>query len=431
MKSAAAVLAPQMIQWSPQSVRALDMATRAVSYASGIAEFGSAIQNGREVIVAVSQRSAFIRSVSVPNVGKDEVAKVLRLKLGPVLPLNPTEYVFGFRLANDAKTGAKTAVVGAVKLDAVRRIQREAKEQGLRVRSVVPLAFGSWLAAKAHSLTDCAVVQAGNETLTIDLVEGGELRYSRSVPLPETSGEILDEISRTFRVAEIKPSRVLALASREVEADLHDAREALEYLADAHAIERSLFTLELPEVTAARESKAKGRSMYLALTALAFAATLGGISGQRYSHDLASQADLKAKTLKQLSVATAARTAADLAEKQSAAMKSIVDTAFKPKQRFTDVITELGLPLGKDTWLTGISLERGKPIVLRGISIDGKSVAAYAADLNKNPRLRGMKVSFANSSMIEKKPVVQFSITGHVVGNFPIDIERKAGGPHS
>src|ERR1051325_9055527 len=93
-------LHPLVVEWSPKHVRIYNPATRRVTTGISIAEAleGAA---GREVVIAVSQRSALVRSLFVPSVSRNEAAKILDFKVGDLLPIPSGDCVYGFRLGRE------------------------------------------------------------------------------------------------------------------------------------------------------------------------------------------------------------------------------------------------------------------------------------------------------------------------------------------
>lgn len=417
-------MGPLLVTWSPGRVSVLDPATRELREGVTLADCLGSSQSGREAVVAVSQRSAFVRTVPVPALSRDEIEKVLAFKLAPLLPLGPAETVHGFRLARghgrEAKGEGRTAVVGAIKTESLRKIHQEAAAAGLRLRAVVPLAFGSWLAANAKMLTDGAVVETSGAALNVDVVSGGELCYSRSVALPETPEEIEEEIATTFCIAKVEPGRVLSAASPEIRSDQFDPRRPVEYLADPRVIDRLLFSLELPEVRRSRQAKARNRTAQRALVAAIVAVLFGGFALSRRDAAETKASDAEAHQQVLLHRQTALEKKAEARSAQYEQAAKTLSVAFAPAQSFTDVLTVLGTAPASGLWLTGLTLERGKPLLIHGTSTDGHAAAKYVGDLSKSPRFRGMKLTFANHVTIGKKPVVQFGISGHVVGNLPV-----------
>jgi len=414
-------LPPLLIEWSAARVRVLDPLTGESAHGPSIAEAVGEAHRGRDAIIAVGQRSSFIRAVPVPRVKRDELAKLVAVKLGPLLPLGPNEAASGFRLGRDRHGDGLVAVVGAMKTASLRRIHEEAAAKGLRVRTVVPLAFGSWLAARARSLTDCAVVSRTEGALNIDVIANGELRYSRTIPVAEPGADYSEEIAKTFAIAEILPSTVLAAPGAEVVADLTDSREPLEYLGVPHDVDRLLFTLEPPEKARARAAKIRARVAQRAIAAAVVAVAFGGYAVARRS---ASDQKIEAENARQRAAVNRARVAQRQAEKDVASTeeaKRVLDLAFSPAQSFSDVITVLGTQASPQSWFTGLTLERGKPLLVNGQALTSGSVAKYVADLGRETRFRNVKLVYANKEVLVNKPIVQFVVSGHVVGNLPLD----------
>jgi Tfp pilus assembly protein PilN len=115
----------------------------------------------------------------------------------------------------------------------------------------------------------------------------------------------------------------------------------------------------------------------------------------------------------------------------SAAKSSLKDLniAFNPAQPISDVLTLVSNSVPDGAWLTGVTFERGKPLLIRGTALEGSAVTSYVEALALNERLRDVQLVFANNAEIEGTPVVQFSISAHVVGNLPLadSSNRRAG----
>jgi len=105
-----------------------------------------------------------------------------------------------------------------------------------------------------------------------------------------------------------------------------------------------------------------------------------------------------------------------------------VKRAFGPAQSTADVLTVLGNEAPNGVWLTGVTYERGRDLMLRGTATSNEAVGAYLDSLNQNTRFRDVKLAFANQSLIEATSVVQFSMTAHVVGNLPTVKTKKERG---
>jgi hypothetical protein len=96
-------------------------------------------------------------------------------------------------------------------------------------------------------------------------------------------------------------------------------------------------------------------------------------------------------------------------------------------------VTVVSNSVPEGVWLTGINVERGKEVTIRGVSTTNDGVTKYANALNAyldpasgEPRMRNAKFLFATGGSVEKKPVVEFSLSAFPIGNLPIALQRKA-----
>ena len=110
------------------------------------------------------------------------------------------------------------------------------------------------------------------------------------------------------------------------------------------------------------------------------------------------------------------------------ATDSSLQRAFAPAQKPAEILTVVANHVPKGVWLGGITFDRGKTMYIRGTSTTSEGVAEYLNALTTEPRLREVKLVFANNGDIEKTPVVQFSIQAFPVGNLPL-IDAKKKGP--
>ncbi len=406
---------PLLVEWSPSCVRLLDPATGASRYGASLAECEP--PRGRDVVVAISRRSAFVRSLTVPATSNAQIAEVIGFQMAQSLPLGASEVVFGFRLGANVPGKGRLAAVGAVRTESLTRIHEEARAAGLRVRAVLPVAFGSWLAAR--SLGDCAVVAVEDDVLNIDLVKDGELLYSRTVP----GGDPEDEVARTFAIAEVAPMPVLALAAPEIAAEKHDPKEALAYLGDPKAIDRFLFNIEPPAAQAARSRRAERWKAQRAILATGFALGLAA-----YAYSTRKEVGKTAKpTGVTASLVRERKNQREAEERLAKATRAnrVLDVAFRPAQTLGDVAVALANAAGGDVWFTGLSIGRGAPVMLNGLALKERDVSRCLASLSKDARFSGMKVVSTSKNDVGKVPVTQFTITGAAQGTLPFDRPMK------
>lgn len=424
MKKASNQAHTLLIEWSPTCVRTLDPSTGHSTYGASIADCLADAPFSGDAIIAVTQRSAFIRSLYVPNGSRAEIASVIELQLPNLLPLPPSECVFGFRTGALIPGKGRIAVVGAIRAESLRRIYAEAKAGGLNVRAVVPLAFGSWLAARAHSLSECAVVEAQEGTVAIDIVRDGELAYSRSVPMPKSASAIDDEVARTFAIAEAPTSPILAIQCHGIEAAYTDAGTALQHLSDTQSIEKLLFTLEPPEKKASEKAKIHRWRATRAIAAAVVAASLGTfavIDRTSTKGQSGSSSGLKKAMISARSEHSAA--IAKLGEANK--LNQILDVAFQPGQSFGDMVNVLANSASPKSWFTDLFLGRGLPISINGYALSDSDVAQFIAEVSKDPRFQEMKVVSTSKTTIGKKPVTSFQISGKPLGSIPFDHPPK------
>lgn len=393
---------PLLVVWSTTDIRIYDP-----NDGSESAELGSA-HAGRNAVILISQRCSFVRSLSVPSLSKAETRRALEFKLGDNLPIPLSELVWGFQL-RPAGSG-RVAIVGAVRADWMRTILELADQKRLKVLAIVPQAFCSWLEAQKAGKPDVAVVWQTPSVTTIDIVSDGSLRASRTVPRA-VGAELDEEIAEACDLASVDHlGSIVATPCAQLGAIIASKKADLP-------------VLELPEVIEARETKAvrlsQQRSVVAAVAALAFA-------GFAIQTRLTAEKQIKADTMKRADIEKRQKeTDGERITKLKASDLRLtsVKQALGPAQTSADVLSSLANDAPKNLWLTGVTFERGKPLTARGQAMTGQDVTAFVDQLSKDKRFRDAKVVFANKTMIEKKQIVEFGISAHVVGNFGIDRE--------
>jgi hypothetical protein len=349
---------------------------------------------------------------------------VLALNLGPHVPIDVKDCVVGFRLVSKSGEKGRLAIVGAMRSQSLKKIREEAAVTGLQLKAVLPIAFTSWLAARKRSLASCAVVRTNDDLLTIDIIDQNELQYSRSVPVPDSPAAVDQQIARTFSIAEISPGPTISYASSHLNSQIVEEKDPLDFLSDLKTIERDLFTFELTEESAARETR---RNMWVATRAvLAVCAAIGFGVFTYFDRFYANPASKKQseQAQKALDKAKTIKATEDVRNVQALASRDILDMAFKPSQTYADVITVLGAKAAKSSWLTGATLQRGRPMLIRGTATNGKDVANYVQLLALNPRFREVKLVSASKSTYGKVPVVEFVVSGYAMGLLPVEPDK-------
>jgi Tfp pilus assembly protein PilN len=110
-------------------------------------------------------------------------------------------------------------------------------------------------------------------------------------------------------------------------------------------------------------------------------------------------------------------------------VQAAIDRGFHPAQTVTDMMATATNVAPQGVWLTGLAVERGKTLTLRGTATNGDGVTNYQRSLVDEERFRDVKLVVVNNTEIENTPVVQFSFSAFPVGNLPLtDPDAKKGG---
>lgn len=406
-----------VIEWSTSGVTVFDPASGKIHRGDTIAAVRSKIE-GDHVVVALSRRSSFIRTARLPDAGKSEVKKILALQIGTLFPVSPAETAFDFFMTKNKNGEGRLAVVAAVKSDTLKTVMAEVAEAGLKTRAIVPAALGSALLAAEKGFTEAAIVQETNEGLAIDLIEEGELKAARVTPMPAV-GQIHAELARSFAAVKMSPAPVIGAAGYAIADGQVDPRSSLAFIgAGSLAI-----NLEPPDLVARRaEGKTKRIrrvAIWLWIACLLLAAVLWDQRSTEQSAIAKGEARwaniLKKKKDEEAMIKT---TFSEVRK-----VGTVLNLGFEPRQRLVDVVALLTKLTPEGLWVTGLTVERGKPATIRGTAVNGEAVTKYLEQLSASPRFRDVKLVFANNGQIEKTSVVQFSLTLHVIGNFSLESE--------
>ncbi len=407
-----------VVDWSPKRVRVYDPLTGRIAEGAKLSDALAEGSRGRRAVFAVNARSAFARRLIVPKTGRAEVEKIVALQAASLFPIATGECVLGFRLGGDATEGGRIAAVGAVKTESLRQLYGEANASGLRVHAVLPLAFGAWLAAKERGLSNAISVEASGDTVALDLIVEGELAYSRSIPTPATSDALLDEIERTFKMAGTPAVPTLSTGVDGLRAEIASPKDPLAALADVAAIDRHLFSMELPEAVATERADAEKSKAVRALAAAIAAVALGAYA---YSTRIPPKSGPSAGTSAAVRRAHARESEAKAQLARLDQSRRILEVAFHPGQTISDVLNVLSHAASADSWFTNLTIARGAPISLSGLALTDADVAKLSERVAKDPRFEAMKVVSASKTLIGKRPVTQFMVLGKLRGFLAFD----------
>lgn len=421
-----APLTHRIVEWSPTGVVGFDPATKRFTKAETLSELAGTYGGG-SIIAAVSRRSTFVKAVRVPNAGASEINLILQTQMATMFPVPLHELAYAFRLSDDTNAEGRLAIVAAMRESDLESLYADAKEGGLKVDRVIPAAFGSMLLAESLGHKNAAVVQETREGLAIDLVADGELRYSRVAPMPANSALIEAEVERSFQGVGLSSAPIVAAGGFPfAQADQSSSVSTLEALA-TFPIEKIGLSLETRETREGREKARQGNRTRLAVLMCAAAGLLALLVFVERAERAEEVRIANARWQKELG---GRRTDATRLEGEVAKLQATVQSlkrAFAPAQLPADVFTTVSNHAPKNLWLTGTTFERGKIMYVRGTSATSEALSDYLQELTTEPRLRDVKLVFANNAEIEKTPVVQFSIQAFPVGNLPLVDAKKKG----
>lgn len=413
-------LAGPVLEWSPTGVAFHDPATGKTVTGESIQALGSLVQGRKHLLVALSRRTAFLKAVRLPALSKPELRQALRFSISQHVPLEPAETAYDTVATSDTDAEGRLTVIGAVRTAHLRNVHLELAAVGASARAVCPAAFGAAALGAESGHPDCEVVQRTPEGVAIDVVRAGATVCTRLIP--DSDGlDLHAEIHRTCAMVGGTPVYTIASggfgfagAGREVPTD---TLAALSHRAVPG------FNLELPEVLekrAKREVQSRSRFALLLCMAALCLAVMVYLDHEDAKEERNRQQALISRDVKDVQGARRAATTrlAALEKRQT-----ILDQAFDPAQPIGDVMSLVSSLTPPGLWLTGANFERGKPFILRGTAMTNAAVESFLAALAVESRFRDVKLLFANNGKIEETPVVQFSITMHIVGNLPV-VER-------
>ncbi len=430
-----------VVEWSPTHSVVLNVSSGS---RRSSAELGDAVQilNGqREVVAAVSRRSAFVRAIRVPDTNKIEVAQILRMQLAGLFPVPENELSYDFRLTSDVDHDGRLAVVGAMRESDLLKLHADARANGLRVKRVLPAAFGSMILAKELGLPTCAVVQQTSEGIAIDVIADGELRYSRVTPALDIEA-IEGEVARTFAAAGVAPGPIVATEGLHLPGAIDARTTTLAALGTAGADSLDV-NLEPAEVAAMRVKRRESGRARLAILLCTLSVVLATVVYIDRSDKQARVDKLNAATTRNLNRLRSELENETKDANAAGALRKAIHQAFEPGQSLGDVLSISTNAAPAGVWLNGVTLERGKVMLIRGTSMTSQAITTFLDQLQaasvdfpatdaKHPartvaRLRDVKLVFANNGKIEETAVQQFSISAFPVGNVPVSEPKKKG----
>jgi Tfp pilus assembly protein PilN len=407
-----------IVEWSPDGARAYNPATRQSASGTTVAEALGKVGAAGAVGLCLSRRVSFVRETHVPAVEKSELRLIVQVQLENLFPAVRSDLAFDYNLGTHRYDDGVQTTVCAIQADHLRAAIKEVESAGARVAWAAPTALGAAHVAQASGHDDAIIVEREGSFLNLDIVRHGMLVYSRAVLAPDLREGRQSEVSRTLAGYGLPSAAVIAVGDTDLGEDVRRAQEGPLQAMSSHDPARA--NVELPEAVATKVKRASQAKSRLALFLWLAVVCVGALSYL----DRAERADeVAAAQNKQKGQVTNLTHDVELYTTRLETVRVDLESlnlAFHPKQSVADVLTVVSNTLPRGAWLTGLSFERGEEIQIRGTALDGSVVSAYNAALAMESRFRDVQLVFANNAEIEGTPVVQFAITAHVVGNFPL-----------
>ena len=367
--------------------------------------------NGKTAILLLSRRLILQRSIALPDAQKSDVLVALKMKLVDVFPIPASELAFDFIPTTEKNDHGRVCNVFAARNSDIADVIAICTKSNIQIQQIVPAQALTIKAAEQNSVSSGVFAERFGDFVNLDVYHYGDLISSKVVDLNSLDNEI---------------SRMKALTGEGTKTFAYNVKlDGTEQVLPAPFINsffQSGLTLDL-EPEEYRQSrtekirKARHKNCYLLfLVGLAIAALVGDDYMTRTA-EMATQEAKFARTTKN----ALAQTVSDesKATKQKPASDQLLK-AFEPAQKPSDILKTISLLLPTDTWLTGVTFERGKTILIRGTSKNSSLVSTYVSGLSKQKRFRDVRLMYANGGDIEGTPTVQFSIVAFPVGNLAI-----------
>ncbi|MDI9641102.1 PilN domain-containing protein [Kamptonema cortianum] len=405
-----------VIEWNPEACRGYNPATGMLT------EFGSPsevlLQLGRpgKIAVALGRGQTFLKQTRLPQVSKEDSLALLKFRLSEMFPVDSDDLAYDIVLTDDVNSEGRLVLVVAAKAQTVRQCKSVFKEAGSSVTSVLPVALGSSAIIDSESAA-AVVVQKSAEGVTFDVIEHGQVAYARVAQRVETANSITQEISRTLATAKLPTAEVIAAGGIDYpEANRHIGENSLIGLCE----QTNLPNLQLPEDVVKMTTGRVIRSRQVAMLCIAFA--LIGSAFAYFGRQDQMKTVVKAKQQQQRELRAINEKIAGINARLNAFEErdGWVSDGLLPKQYMSDAAVVVSNAVPDGVWLTGLNIERGKDIQVRGTARTNEQVASYVDRLAASDRLRDVKLAFSNNGTIGDVDVVQFSIAAHLIGNFPL-----------
>ncbi len=405
------------IEWSPGWVQAVNILTGETARAASLSELGAILTRHRHALVAISRKLVFLKTLRLPRASRDDLQRLLEVQIEQLFPLTSNQLAFDFIQTSDQNAEGVLTVVAAVRTENLKQLKQELQQAGLTAVRILPISLGAPTVAAKAGVEDALVMEETPLGLTLDVILGGRLHFSRTA-MPES--DPLCEAQRTMAAARADNLPLITCGELMLPGATRSRSTPLRLLDEAPA-----FHFELTEDRMRVKVKKTAARTRLAVLMLLSAMLLVVLIWADRSDAQAIIRRGEATWARELQKLRSTRNTETAKAEKAVAMQTALNRAFQPAQPLSDVLSVISNSLPPGAWLTGLTLERGKPVQVRGTARASGDVAQFVDRLGANPRFRDVKLVFANGAKIDEVPVTQFSVTAFAVGNLPMPTPAK------
>ena len=412
-------VAPLHLEWVPGYVRAINIVTGETAEAETVAGLGPILNGQKQALVGIGPNHIFLKALRLPRAAAADLRSILGVQIGQLFPLPADQLSFDFVRTDDQTPDGWLTLVGAIRSVDLKQVRAEIKQAGLTPLRIMPISLAAGAVVARTGRADGLVVERGPSGLSFDVVQAGILRFRRVAP---AGGDPLSEAEKTLAAARAEDLPMIAGAGVDLPGSVPSLDTTLGVLHEAPP-----FNFELSEdrVREARQQvAARTRLAFLMITSALLLVLLVWADRQDALKVVKHSQGVWAR---QLTTQESIQNAVTAQANAAAAAQATLRRAFQPAQPLSDISAVVDDNLGPDAWLTGLTLERGKPLDIRGTTVAAGDVTRLVDALSASPRFRNVRLVFANSALIGKVPVVQFDVSAVCVGNLPLPAPATPG----
>jgi Tfp pilus assembly protein PilN len=371
----------------------------------------------RSALVGVGRSHVFLKSTRLPRASVDDLRRILAVQIAQIFPLPADQLAFDFFQTADQSTEGLLTVVAAMRADDLRTLRADLKRAGLAPSRIVPMSLGAPAVATRAGKSNALVVEQEADGYSFDVVQEGTVRYSR---VTTALADPIGEVQRTLAASRTPDATVLAVGSVDLPNSMPSLDSSLSLLHEAPP-----FNFKLAEDRVIADKKRVASKMRVAGLMSAVAILLVALVWSDRQDAQEKVAREHSKASRQIAMLHSVLSTESAKASMLSSASASLARAFVPGQPVSDIAAVVTDSLPSGAWLTGLTVERGKTVDIRGASKTSDQVGHFVDNLSANPRFRDVKLVFANSSLIGKVPVVQFDVSATGVGNLPMPSEQK------